>query len=187
MRKFQSAPLTKARGDIPDLDVGLTHRIVSIRSPHKSKGRRPPAGKSVLPRQFQSAPLTKARGDSSGLARLGRDRRFNPLPSQKQGETCGWSRPRPRGRGFNPLPSQKQGETAIDGVYAPMLEVSIRSPHKSKGRLVRAGKVGEVRAVSIRSPHKSKGRHPETAKVLQRAKEFQSAPLTKARGDGAAG
>ena len=39
---------------------------VSIRSPHKSKGRPEPDVRSDLFEQFQSAPLTKARGDSVG-------------------------------------------------------------------------------------------------------------------------
>ena len=36
---------------------------------------------------FQSAPLTKARGDCDRLAVILLTKRFNPLPSQKQGET----------------------------------------------------------------------------------------------------
>ena len=37
-------------------------------------------------------------------------------------------------RGFNPLPSQKQGETDAYRRDAYRRDVSIRSPHKSKGR-----------------------------------------------------
>ena len=36
---------------------------------------------------FQSAPLTKARGDRILTPYRARLSRFNPLPSQKQGET----------------------------------------------------------------------------------------------------
>ena len=86
--EFQSAPLTEARGD-PELWGGCRpHSHVSIRSPHRSKGRyhahiggdvafgvsiRSPhrsKGRSVAaaplpapPEKFQSAPLTEARGD----------------------------------------------------------------------------------------------------------------------------
>ena len=109
---FQSAPLTKARGDQPTQPT-----VAQVEA-------------------FQSAPLTKARGDSDGSF-LGSERTsFNPLPSQKQGETpvgaagCAPQRvfqsaPLTKARGdrpairrsrsghlrFNPLPSQKQGET----------------------------------------------------------------------------
>ena len=60
---FQSAPLTEARGD---LDKMLTHKDlgVSIRSPHRSKGRLIRHGWIGWPQM-----------------------RFNPLPSPKQGET----------------------------------------------------------------------------------------------------
>ena len=83
---------------------------VSIRSPHKSKGRLKQAEARFADELFQSAPLTKARGDPSG---------WPALPER----IC-----------FNPLPSQKQGETRLLLGPQPMSEVSIRSPHKSKGR-----------------------------------------------------
>ena len=60
--------------------------------------------------------------------------------------------------GFNPLPSQKQGETVRARQEKSLAEVSIRSPHKSKGRHVLEHEQGQVGV-------------------------FQSAPLTKARGD----
>ena len=59
---------------------------------------------------FQSAPLTKARGDDCLVEDIPLADRFNPLPSQKQGET-----------------------TTTKRVW-PDVVVSIRSPHKSKGR-----------------------------------------------------
>ena len=37
--RFQSAPLTEARGDINVRGLGETEDLVSIRSPHRSKGR----------------------------------------------------------------------------------------------------------------------------------------------------
>ena len=152
---FQSAPLTKARGDGPagwtgrqgsfnplplpkqgetGRQAGRAGRAVSIRSPYQSKGRR--AGRlDGQAGQFQSAPLTKARGDGQ----------------------AGWTG---RQGSFNPLPLPKQGET---------------------GR--QAGRAG--RAVSIRSPYQSKGRR--AGRLDGQAGQFQSAPLTKARGDGPAG
>ena len=252
-QEFQSAPLTKARGDsaaaphirqspgfnpLPSQKQGETegrycnHQrpAVSIRSPHKSKGRRIRAFSCFRWMSFQSAPLTKARGDYRSATYTYLYKSFNPLPSQKQGETG-----RPRSLGayflcFNPLPSQKQGETnqrpgaalvpgvsirsphkskgrlqdfgaAVDvqGGFNPLpsqkqgetwqvartcgpATVSIRSPHKSKGRQLRLCARRGGRDVSIRSPHKSKGR-PMTPSRSAWGSKFQSAPLTKARGD----
>ena len=180
---FQSAPLTKARGDLYGrlYHVDITH--VSIRSPHKSKGRHKRFSNAYLSYEFQSAPLTKARGDTTAAKvnnlktgvsirsphkSKGRHRssildyestnRFNPLPSQKQGETREPIDRVRQIRRFNPLPSQKQGETAGTGRLGQDYEVSIRSPHKSKGRHIGS---------------RAKARHSA----------FQSAPLTKARGD----
>ena len=109
--------------------------VVSIRSPHKSKGR---------------LSTDAATACSPGC--------FNPLPSQKQGET--WLRTPASSwtTSFNPLPSQKQGETLFLDQQLEDGGVSIRSPHKSKGRLdLPDGKLNQ-HIVSIRSPHKSKGR-----------------------------
>ena len=87
---FQSAPLTEARETGGDREFGADHQV-SIRSPHRSKGR-------LLPPPTQEILWTS----------------FNPLPSPKQGETCLLrGQPRPI-LGFNPLPSPKQGETADD-------------------------------------------------------------------------
>ena len=134
---FQSAPLTEARGDCDD-PVAFTHHIlVSIRSPHRSKGRHGEAAAAAIQAMFQSAPLTEARGDakdwpspakgspfqSAPLTEARGDRQppparawysgFNPLPSPKQGETSRPGRER-HGQGrFNPLPSPKQGETVV--------------------------------------------------------------------------
>ena len=109
--KFQSAPLTEARGDRQHRASGLRAFGVSIRSPHRSKGRRNPISKMDEPAWFQSAPLTEARGDGAQLATGRKPDGFNPLPSPKQGETPRSAASRTHGAGFNPLPSPKQGET----------------------------------------------------------------------------
>ena len=64
--KFQSAPLTEARGDAAQghRALELARCEVSIRSPHRSKGRHIGAHTHVISNLFQSAPLTEARGDS---------------------------------------------------------------------------------------------------------------------------
>ena len=157
MRAFQSAPLTKARGDrsrrlypqrrprfnpLPSQKQGETwderkdiaDANVSIRSPHKSKGRHRRDAYHRDECEFQSAPLTKARGDEN------RDEYHHPRT------------------GFNPLPSQKQGETRRTWTRWARSHVSIRSPHKSKGR-------------------------PRPRDCIMARSRFQSAPLTKARGD----
>ena len=109
--KFQSAPLTEARGDLamptsanaeasfnplPSPKQGETSdgrlaygafHYVSIRSPHRSKGRPTSSSSSSGVYLFQSAPLTEARGDCMVGLGWGALRCFNPLPSPKQGET----------------------------------------------------------------------------------------------------
>ena len=114
--------------------VGV-HVEVSIRSPHKSKGR-PRDREAVL---FGYAVSIRSPHKSKGRLYL--------LSEIVQVD-----------RGFNPLPSQKQGETPSGTLICPAPCVSIRSPHKSKGRLLTQG------------PKCIEGK-------------FQSAPLTKARGD----
>ena len=132
--QFQSAPLTKARGDILMFTFDLTRLRFQSAPLTKARGDRRYIENSPDHRKFQSAPLTKARGDRMAAPDSGPYGRFNPLPSQKQGET----------------------------------------PKSS--RRAQAG------CVSIRSPHKSKGRRSVMRGVSQTTK-FQSAPLTKARGD----
>ena len=157
---FQSAPLTEARGDtcpppqnawrhrsfnpLPSPKQGetagpkLIHSLfaVSIRSPHRSKGRRWActgwaARRSVSIRSPHRSKGRRRCVPPSTATRLS----FNPLPSPKQGETWPDSSERSRissfqsaplteARGdelrrplpcrhsrFNPLPSPKQGET----------------------------------------------------------------------------
>ena len=158
--KFQSAPLTKARGD-PKFWYDHQYPVeVSIRSPHQSKGRRSSTGWTPRLMEFQSAPLTKARGD----------------PLWSTAGAVHYDR-------FNPLPSPKQGETSASAKVVPPDRVSIRSPHQSKGRLWVVSSSHPSLRVSIRSPHQSKGRPSAQPAGLRSLRWFQSAPLTKARGD----
>ena len=108
---------------------------------------------------FQSAPLTEARGDSYRA-----------------------SRSEPTASGFNPLPSPKQGETYAEYDVLTLTQVSIRSPHRSKGRHTPGDSSPFKIRVSIRSPHRSKGRQGKID-AHELLAEFQSAPLTEARGD----
>ena len=132
---FQSAPLTKARGDgtlqpqvrlYGQVSIRSPHQSkgrlqtsnyfqlffkVSIRSPHQSKGRHASPCPSLQVNVFQSAPLTKARGDANAQPVGDRVEGFNPLPSPKQGETPATGIKRQSQCRFNPLPSPKQGET----------------------------------------------------------------------------
>ena len=97
--------------------------VVSIRSPHRSKGR--PCGRG----RFNPLPSPK-QGETTGTAlslfqsaplteargaQVRASLSFNPLPSPKQGETdCRDLVAFERGHGrFNPLPSPKQGETLV--------------------------------------------------------------------------
>ena len=134
---FQSAPLTKARGDAHCRGETLLRLLVSIRSPHQSKGRRDSV-RGALPEDAQVSIRS---------------------PHQSKGRRLGPPPPHPIGTGFNPLPSPKQGET-----------------HQVR-KLRRRGRV------SIRSPHQSKGETSIMTAPAMAHHLFQSAPLTKARGD----
>ena len=181
--RFQSAPLTEARGDTSPPYWGLRSYQVSIRSPHRSKGRplRTSAGRIIA--LFQSAPLTEARGDLQPAAYVNDYTQFQSAPlTEARGDNSSTSCPSTSTRSFNPLPSPKQGETLNVEHVLEKAQVSIRSPHRSKGRHGRVPRRRRYDSVSIRSPHRSKGRlrlnHKHVAGLL-----FQSAPLTEARGD----
>ena len=180
---FQSAPLTEARGDalpsgwrgnlpsfnplplpkqgetLPIVQPIVSFDDVSIRSPHRSKGR--PTRSPIT-----SAALTC----------------FNPLPSPKQGETflcwgCGF-----RLTCFNPLPSPKQGETGETVRIQHLDRVSIRSPHRSKGR--RGPEILLLCQDEFQSAPLTEARgDSRTIPLYSQATRFQSAPLTEARGD----
>ena len=132
---------------------------VSIRSPHRSKGRLSSPLASMTAEQFQSAPLTEARGDTAAVATAAGLIMFQSAPLTEARGDAILAPFALGGRCFNPLPSPKQGETGCRRRWRRRLGVSIRSPHRSKGRL---WKIGDL-------PHGSL---------------FQSAPLTEARGDG---
>ena len=134
--------------------------MVSIRSPHRSKGRPSAAlALSASTPEFQSAPLTEARGDRYGPISRTFKPSFNPLPSPKQGETVYGRHGHGRRHGFNPLPSPKQGETRGALCLMPTFNLFQSAP------------LTEARG--DRSPHTS----------LLLPALFQSAPLTEARGD----
>ena len=132
---------------------------VSIRSPHRSKGRRGGLRLNGCTEMFQSAPLTEARGDYS------------------------WAHERRASHSFQSAPlTEARGDAIRFTPAAGSIDVSIRSPHRSKGRpRTRVGSSTKS-AVSIRSPHRSKGRLCYTWQLLS-FRRFQSAPLTEARGD----
>ena len=137
-----------------------TAAAVSIRSPHQSKGRHKRPLQGFLPSQFQSAPLTKARGDPQGCRRtLPRGPSFNPLPSPKQGETRWCMIFMSRGTEFQSAPLTKARGDTIENP-ADIADLSFNplpSPKQGETRNGSAG--GHVCSrVSIRSPHQSKGR-----------------------------
>ena len=132
---FQSAPLTEARGDAFAASLYVCLLVVSIRSPHRSKGRfgidlglSGPKVVSIRSPHRSKGRCHVRRGCHERIAR------FNPLPSPKQGEISRnlaslrnsllfQSAPLTEARGdqsecrnslvcrsFNPLPSPKQGE-----------------------------------------------------------------------------
>ena len=179
--EFQSAPLTEARGDVA-IASNQRHLVVSIRSPHRSKGRlclasllsgsylfqsaplteargdRTRSASVSVSDRFQSAPLTEARGDPDYRGPYRAERRFQSAPLTEARGDPHFPAPTREKIGFNPLPSPKQGETVIGPCLPAVPQVSIRSPHRSKGRPDCFAVDGLSAWVSIRSPHRSKGR-----------------------------
>ena len=116
--------------------VIVVSRHVSIRSPHRSEGRRASEIHSHSATEFQSAPLTEARGDLSLSNSIGIVKWFQSAPlTEARGDLL------------------IRGELGLQNVFqsAPLTEargdrqgkrhrypdqvVSIRSPHRSEGRL----------------------------------------------------
>ena len=110
--EFQSAPLTEARGDsylVSDEGISAS---VSIRSPHRSKGRHVAMG------HISSENVS-----------------FNPLPSPKQGETGDKVKSPDTRMRFQSAPlTEARGDAFWGILVVPPFVVSIRSPHRSKGR-----------------------------------------------------
>ena len=109
--------------------------VVSIRSPHKSKGRPSQSSTPAFGLAFQSAPLTKARGDIESELKLTTGHKFQSAPLTKaRGDPDGGHE-----RGccilFQSAPLTKaRGDLMVMGLIVVAFSVSIRSPHKSKGR-----------------------------------------------------
>ena len=132
---------------------------VSIRSPHRSKGRRIRASHPLRRLSFQSAPLTEARGDRIRASHPLRRLSFQSAPlTEARGDRM---RRMPCGLTLEfqsaPLTEARGDRAQLSGALSTF-KVSIRSPHRSKGRLF-----GALR--------------------FARQNAFQSAPLTEARGD----
>ncbi len=183
-QRFQSAPLTEARGDPDGLLYVPFFGFVSIRSPHRSEGRFQPHGEyqsrrhgfNPLPSpkrgeicitfdmalrcMFQSAPLTEARGDRSARRRLPSRARFNPLPSPKRGEMCSLSSGNGQSSLFQSAPlTEARGDRAL----SPELRSLARFnplPSPKRGEMDTPPLRLSPPRVSIRSPHRSEGRSP---------------------------
>ena len=158
-------------------------RIVSIRSPHRSKGRQPWADRILFAGKVSIRSPHRSKG-----------RRTNRCCSRSP-SPC-----------FNPLPSPKQGETCGTGSASPNCRVSIRSPHRSKGRrqsitntespkTFQSAPLTEARGDRHDSPclrmvgrfnplpSPKQGETGPRSIATQQRHLFQSAPLTEARGD----
>ena len=143
------SPPTEAGGDSAPQIVVFFHCVVSIRSPHRSRGRHDEWHEEANRDMFQSAPPTEAGGDLRGLAavaafgnvsirsphrsrgrravsrEIGRYSKFQSAPpTEAGGDTCFWG-VAARACCFNPLPPPKQGETpafarcSTGGCYGP--------------------------------------------------------------------
>ena len=80
---FQSAPLTKARGDLHALLPGFPDWLFQSAPLTKARGDATPPTGSEHASEFQSAPLTKARGDRPGCPVIRASERFQSAPLTK--------------------------------------------------------------------------------------------------------
>ena len=180
---FQSAPLTEARGDEAQTEIGSYflgfNPLPSPKQGETSRHIQPG------PRRYSFNPLPSPKqGETLGrFALVASNERFNPLPSPKQGETAVIYTLVAATCCFNPLPSPKQGETRP---LSPSLRFALKCfnplPSPKQGETKNPLKLSFSNAVSIRSPHRSKGRL-HSGPSSKRYGVFQSAPLTEARGD----
>ena len=191
---FNPLPSPK-QGETERRGFEATSRLaVSIRSPHRSKGRRPlTALKSRRAcSSFNPLPSPKQGETDNPDLQTGGRLSFNPLPSPKQGETaavCGLHDLRISC--FNPLPSPKQGETAsTDHADLANLHASIRFnplPSPKQGETVACLRYGATR-LEFQSAPLTEARGDKAVRSTRRSlpetfARFQSAPLTEARGD----
>ena len=182
--RFQSAPLTEARGDLGTATAIATGTLVSIRSPHRSKGRHLLYCRySWLARVSIRSPH-RSKGRRSSVARRYRLRQcFNPLPSPKQGETALRALRATREIRFQSAPlTEARGDPGSRLDPLPATEFQSAPLTEARGDHNRVDPRRRLVLVSIRSPHRSKGRrlYASDSAFLP---VFQSAPLTEARGD----
>ena len=110
--KFQSAPLTEARGD-SGRPAARAGRPCFNPLPSPKRGEICPAAPPTpRSRWFQSAPLTEARGDARGGVEGGKPR--SPVSIRS--------------------PHRSEGRSRISKRMPAAASVSIRSPHRSEGR-----------------------------------------------------
>ena len=210
---FQSAPLTEARGDAPNLIRSDEVPGVSIRSPHRSEGRSVRDTKPAR-RRFVSIRSPHRSEGRYFLARFAGALLIVSIrsPHRSEGRSIAGILEAPGSPCFNPLPSPKRGEIQGFAVFQMVLDVSIRSPHRSEGRFRRPApsptlrgcfnplpspKRGEISGDAAPVHHPTQGFNPlpspkrgEISNTASRTSpaapvktKFQSAPLTEARGD----
>ena len=153
---FQSAPLTKARGDLTISEKAKAIGRVSIRSPHQSKGRPYKVRYTTYDMSVSIRSPHQSKG-RPGLVRL--DNRVIAVSIRS--------------------PHQSKGRPTDNGQRQAVLAVSIRSPHQSKGRRPSRYAVELGFVVSIRSPHQSKGRPRNDGNNASPAKGFNPLPSPK--------
>ena len=142
--KFQSAPLTEARGD-PRFSPN-TGRTAWFQSAPLTEARGD--GLVLVPRvtlgsQFQSAPLTEARGDPRRILPDSTKEMFQSAPlTEARGDQPGRSTKRrfwPNRFQSAPLTEARGDCRLMPTCRRNSKRVSIRSPHRSEGRYGLAG------------------------------------------------
>jgi len=91
--RFQSAPDAEAGRNAPTPQAAVGYLLVSIRSRRRGREKPECGPRPVPPVLFQSAPDAEAGRNPDGRLRPCESRSFNPLPTQRPGETPVPARP----------------------------------------------------------------------------------------------
>ena len=204
--RFQSAPLTEARGDLRVLCQLVLGSNVSIRSPHRSEGRRKCWNRilvsfevSIRSPHRSEGRLTVSPNRTSicSVSIRSPHRSEGRQPDSLPNDTVYWfqSAPLTEARGDRSLHSERKNHIMFQS--APLTEARGDPtgggspgrhhrfnplPSPKRGETLNKMQGTALGIVSIRSPHRSEGRHACIVNIFFN-RLFQSAPLTEARGD----
>ena len=158
-------------------------RPVSIRSPHRSKGRRWVSASGRTLTGFQSAPLTEARGDKEPPTLVPVLVGFNPLPSPKQGETTELNAIPRNVESFQSAPlTEARGDSRSFSIALHSCRFQSAPLTEARGDLPLG--LDQINPLQFQSAPLTEARGDSRGLPSSSvSSSFQSAPLTEARGD----